>query len=170
MVFKKKPAIEEDLPSEEDETLEDIEKEIDAPPAVDEEGGLPMEFICLHCCPVSIVLESEQQSETRGGLHNPGVRIVPGIFGGHKDVRIIRVKMLNCCNRPNSKKTFEEAARLIMDSKHFNGDCPVIIPMEEWNDRKLLDVRKAEMLKKVDEKFEAERRAKYGKRGSAPQG
>ena len=136
--------------------------------AAGEAQNLPMEFICKRGCERSFVLVSEEIVILQGNqrYQKPGIRIVPMQFGGHKDLRIIRVPTLDCCTRANNPYTPEQVSNLIMADKRYSGEVPCIVSYAEWDEEQKLRLEQAAMLKKSNDDFEAEMRRKYGKRGA----
>jgi len=152
MVFQKKEKEPEVEPA--DETV--------APP-------IPLVFIAKAGCERSYVLVHDKTEilADRTKHVTPGIRIVPQSIPGRKDVRIIRVTMQTCCNRPDNPFTPEAVSAIIMADKRYSGEAPTVFSYAEWQEEQAFVKAEEEEAKVRKTAFEEERARKYGKRGAA---
>ena len=166
MVFKSKTQIEEE--AEERVKAQAQESGEEESGDVRATGG-PMKFACLPGFPKSLQLEPDSPMVDAGGRRyvKLGIVIMPKKVIGRKDVRFIDVPTLPCCSRADTRFEPAAVAKMLEESKYFQGDSPTLVAWDAW--AAFDDARRARQVAR-DKEDAADKSAMYsksGKRGAA---
>ena len=175
MVFQKKPTTADVEPEPQPEPQPEPE------PEGENAAPMPMRFIARRGCEKSFVLMPDEVMILRDGNKyiKPGIRVIPRLIPGRKDLRIIEVPMQPCCHRADNPIKPSVLSRMIMEDHRYTGlnriqgeaepqACAItIVSYDEWQEEQKFRDAQTAKVKEEQKKFEEEMASKYGKRGAS---